>query len=202
MSVEVKICGLMRPEDVDAVNAAGADYAGFVFYESSKRCVSFETAEKLLKNLNFDIRSVAVCVSPDAELLRKLEELGFDIIQIHGDIDESALDSIATPVWQAVNLTDAEQLKKISDHPMICGYLIDAAEYGSGKTFGWEYADEIRKAVGGNTFILAGGLDAGNVHMAIELFSPDVVDVSTGVEGSEGKDRMKIFQFVNEVRES
>ncbi len=202
MSVEVKICGLMRPEDVEAVNAAEADYAGFVFYEDSKRCVSFETAEELLKKLNFDIRSVAVCVSPDAEFLHRLEELGFDIIQIHGDIDEKALDSIATPVWQAINLTDMDQLKKISDHPVICGYLIDAAEFGSGKTFEWNHADEIRNAVGENTFILAGGLDAGNVHRAIELFSPDVVDVSSGVEGSEGKNRMKIFQFVNEVRES
>ncbi len=209
MSVQVKICGLTRPEDVKAVNGAKADYAGFVFYDKSKRYVSFETAADLLGRLDPGIRSVAVCVSPDAELLSGLEGLGFDFIQIHGEIDTELLDGIKTPVWQAVNLSESdrskvrEQLNELIDHPRICGYLIDAAEYGSGKTFGWENADEIRKAAKDRMFILAGGLNPGNVREAVALFSPDVVDVSSGVEpddGSAGKDREKIYRFIDEVR--
>ena len=61
---KVKICGLSRPEDIEAVNAYGADYAGFVFFEKSKRNVGYEKAEKLLRQLkkNPNIQSVAVCV--------------------------------------------------------------------------------------------------------------------------------------------
>ncbi len=210
MPVRVKICGLTRPEDVEAVNEARSDYAGFVFYEMSKRYVGFEKAGDLLGRLDPGIRSVAVCVSPDADLLGRLEGLGFDVIQIHGEIDAGLLDGIETSVWQAVNLSETdsskvrEQLKALVDHPRICGYLIDAAEYGSGKTFGWENAGEIRQAAGDRTFILAGGLNPGNVREAIRLFSPDVVDVSSGVEpddGSAGKDREKIFRFIDEVRQ-
>ena len=36
----VKICGLTRPEDVDAVNGLRPDMVGFVFYGPSRRCVS------------------------------------------------------------------------------------------------------------------------------------------------------------------
>lgn len=36
MRPEVKICGLKKPADAQYVNDAGADYAGFVFYEKSR----------------------------------------------------------------------------------------------------------------------------------------------------------------------
>lgn len=138
MSVQVKICGLKRPEDVLAVNEAKADYAGFVFFEKSKRNISFETAATLLSLLDSGIRPVAVCVCPDIELIRTVSGLGFDIIQIHGDISDGILDQIQTPVWQAVNLKKGMDPDLILSHPKICAYVVDGAEYGGGKTFGWD----------------------------------------------------------------
>ncbi len=210
MSVGVKICGLTRPEDIEAVNEAGADYAGFVFYEKSRRCVDFDKAGDLLKRLDDGIMSVAVCVSPGMELLKRLEATGFDLIQIHGAADVQILDNIDTPVWQAVNLSGVNDLETLMSHPRICGYLIDGAEYGSGRTFGWESEDPntaqsvsfIRESIGGRLFILAGGLTPDNVCAGISLFSPDVVDVSSGVESDGLKDRDKIIQFISEVRKS
>ena len=78
---KVKICGLSRPEDIEAVNAYGADYAGFVFFEKSKRNVGYEKAEKLLRQLkkNPNIQSVAVCVSPSKEEVKRLNDMGFDL---------------------------------------------------------------------------------------------------------------------------
>ena len=52
------------------------------------------------------------------------------------------------------------------------------------------------------TFILAGGLKAQNVSEGIRIFLPDVVDVSSGVEGKDGKEKEKIEEFVKEVRKS
>ena len=85
---KVKICGLSRPEDIEAVNAYGADYAGIVFFEKSKRNVSYEKAEMLIKELkkNPKIRSVAVCVSPSQDEVGRFNDMGFDLIQIHGTI--------------------------------------------------------------------------------------------------------------------
>ncbi len=208
MDTQVKICGLRRPEDVLAVNEAKADFAGFVFYEKSKRCISEATARDLLKRLDAGIRSVAVCVDPDEDLLKQFMDMGFDRIQIHGNISPALSGQIRAPLWQAVNLTDRDQLKMIASHPNICGYLIDGARFGSGQTFGWESGSEedfpspreIKTAIGEKTFILAGGLTVQNVKTAIRLFAPNVVDVSTGVEKDGGKDRELIFQFIREVR--
>ena len=210
MSVQVKICGLSRPEDIRAVNDLKPDYAGFVFYKKSKRNVSFMTARELLRLLDPRIESVAVCVSPDMEFLRELSGFGFDRIQIHGEITPDIADQIRTPVWQAVNLKNIE--KPVADlflrHPNIRGYVIDGAGYGGGRTFGWESADgiaasaaeSIRDVLQGKQFILAGGLNAENVQTGIRLFHPDVVDVSSGVEKDNHKDRTLMEQFIRKVR--
>lgn len=49
-------------------------------------------------------------------------------------------------------------------------------------------------------FVLAGGLNESNVQEGMKLFSPDVVDVSSGVEVENGKDKTKINNFVRKVR--
>ncbi len=208
MSVQVKICGLRRPEDIRAVNDLKPDYAGFVFYKKSKRNLRFMEAQELLRLLDPQIRSVAVCVSPDPEFIRELSGFGFDRIQIHGKIMPEILDQIQTPVWQAVNLK--QSVHQFSDlfiqHPGICAYVVDGADYGGGKTFGWESAqgtaaaDSIRDALQGKQFVLAGGLNAENVQAGIRLFHPDAVDVSSGVEKDNYKDRALMEQFIRKVR--
>ena len=82
--------------------------------------------------------------------------------------------------------------------------VVDGAVYGSGKTFDWKQTEDVRKQstlFSGRKFILAGGLNASNVREGIEIFSPDVVDVSSGVEKTEGKDERLIQEFVSAVRQ-
>ena len=100
----VKICGLSRAEDIEAVNIYGADYAGFVFFEKSKRNVSYEKAEMLLKELkkNPNIQSVAVCVSPTKSEVKRMQNMGFDLIQIHGTIPADCQSDGGLALWQAV----------------------------------------------------------------------------------------------------
>ena len=50
--------------------------------------------------------------------------------------------------------------------------------------------------------ILAGGLNKDNVREGIRRFAPDVVDVSSAVEGCDGKDKNKIKAFADAVREA
>ena len=246
---KVKICGLSRSEDIEAVNRYGADYAGFVFFEKSKRNVSCAQAEKLLKQLrqNTNIQSVAVCVSPDMEKIRQLQNMGFDLIQIHGTIPTDCLSDGGLALWQAVNIAKEQifhtnrKTSRQKNHnesilggralqsldkptittklgmtetsflqaPNIKGYVVDAAEYGSGKTFGWEnenfvadFLNDIKITLQNRQFILAGGLNTENVQTGIRLFHPDVVDVSSGVECDGVKDAALIREFIRKVRES
>ncbi len=212
--VKIKICGLTRYEEAEYLNEAKADLAGFVFYEKSKRNVSFEKAAGIMKALDASITKVAVTVSPDEELIKRIENAGFDIIQIHGELGTDMLKIINIPVWRALNISDTDEagsaLKPYEGHTDIMenikGIVMDAPDFGSGKTFDWHKSRRLLKAgdrsspLYGRDLILAGGLNEQNVAEGIKLFGPDIVDVSSGVEGDDGKSHDKILAFVNAVR--
>ena len=84
--------------------------------------------------------------------------------------------------------------------------MLDGVEFGSGKTFDWNsvIAKQIRALFGDKKLVLAGGLNASNVTEGINIFRPDIVDVSSGVEreSGSGKDEDKIKQFMKEVRKN
>lgn len=212
MSTQIKICGITSVQEAEYLNEVKVDYAGFVFFEKSKRNVTIEQALPILKVLNHSIQRVAVTVNPDLKLVKQIEAAGFSVLQIHGDVREEILEQTHLPIWKSFNLTDLtsadEQLNRL--HAMedkITGYLLDAPSYGSGQTFSWETflenqkAEELLAKLKQKTFILAGGLNALNVTKGITIFQPDIVDVSSGVEGQNGKEQTKINEFVRKVRE-
>ena len=207
---KVKICGLSRPEDIEAVNAYGADYVGIVFFEKSKRNVSYEKAEMLIKELkkNPKIQSVAVCVSPSQDEVGKFNDMGFDLIQIHGAIPADCQSDGGLALWQAVNIAgsteeNADELFVQSSN--IRGYVVDGAEYGSGKSVGGEAEEQTfvfpeKLKIQNRQFILAGGLNIENVQNGIRMLHPDVVDVSSGVERIGVKDADLIRKFISAVK--
>lgn len=212
---EIKICGLTRPEEADYLNETVVDYAGFVFYEKSKRNVSIEQSELIMKELTPSIKRVAVTVSPNVYLIDKLQNSGFDILQVHGDLSEEVLKMAEKPIFLAINIADVDNLcKKLRFYEEIStelnqkieGILADAPDFGSGKPFNWHKTKRLLKAgdrsspFGGRKIILAGGLNSENVAEGIRIFDPDAVDVSSGVEGENGKSREKIQEFVKAVR--
>lgn len=207
--MKIKICGITRPEEASYLNEAGADYAGFVFHPPSRRNVTLAQAKTIMSCLNREIRRVAVLVSPSAALVEEVQNAGFDILQIHGNLNPGL--TVKIPLWYAVNIADpaaiAEKTELLGRLPAaiaekITGIVVDGAEYGGGKPFDWTgrrwREAEIFK---GRSFILAGGLNEENVQTGIRLFAPDVVDVSSGVEGIDGKDREKLNLFIRKVRE-
>ncbi|MCR5002626.1 MAG: phosphoribosylanthranilate isomerase [Lachnospiraceae bacterium] len=213
--VNIKICGITRIEETKYLNEAEVDYAGFVFYEKSRRNVTTEDAMSIMSELNKDIKRVAVTVSPDLTLIKRIEDAGFDLLQVHGDMDMEVLNSITIPVWRAVNTEDVdnafEKLRFYENideviNKKISGILMDAPDFGSGKPFNWHRSRRLLQAGDRSSpffdklFILAGGLNSDNVAEGIRLFNPDVVDVSSGVEGDVGKSRDRILEFVKAVR--
>lgn len=210
--MQVKICGLTKTEEAAYLNDVGADYAGFVFYPKSKRNVSFAQSKEIREQLNPQIQAVAVTVSPDVELVRRIIDSGFDIVQIHGELHKEVLKTASIPIWYAVNIIKEEELlqkaeafMKMPQHlqKKIEAIVVDGASYGGGKTFDWKQAD-VKNAAAEllmhRKFVLAGGLNESNVQEGMKLFSPDVVDVSSGVEGENGKDKTKINNFARKVR--
>lgn len=201
MSVKVKICGLTYVEDAKNVSEAGAEFAGMVvFFPKSKRNISLEKAAEIMAALSDNVKTCAVTVSPSTEQVRQINDAGFDYIQIHGRLDDEAYSAAELPIIKAFNVTDIAELDRYKSSEKVCGYVFDAAEYGSGKSFDWSLLDSIERD--GRMFILAGGLSPENVSEAVRRVHPDCVDVSSGVENDSGsgKNRQKIFSFVENAR--
>ena len=66
---KIKICGITRESETEVLNRMQVDYAGFVFFEKSKRNVSIEQAKEIKKHLKSSIKTVAVTVNPALDLI-------------------------------------------------------------------------------------------------------------------------------------
>lgn len=203
-NTKVKICGLTSPAEARYLNENHVDFAGMVlFFPKSKRNICIEQAMEIMAALDASIKRVAVVVSPSIEQVRQIEAAGFDYVQIHGEIPETETEAeaaIAIPILKAFNVSDMGSYEKYHNDSRIAGYVFDAIEPGSGKTFDWKLVDNIPRDE--KLLLLAGGLNPDNVRMAIEAVHPDGVDVSSGVENDDGagKNPDKIHDFVAAVK--
>ncbi len=213
--MQIKICGLTREAEAQYLNEAGADYAGFVFYEKSKRNVTQEQARAVIERLDKHIKRVAVTVSPDVALAAQIGKSGFDILQIHGTLSRKVLERTNLPIWYAFHIAREEDLtgqqlflkelpKELRDK--IQGIVVDGAKSGSGIPFDWQLLKGVCEeprfldVFDGRKLILAGGIGSDNVEQAMALFSPDVIDVSSKVEGENGKDEQKVLEITRMVK--
>ena len=122
MSTKIKICGLTQREDIEAVNRYKPDFGGFVLYcPKSKRNLQMKRARELLGWLSSEIKSVAVVVSPTAAQVQKIQEAGFDRIQIHGVLSDQVYQTLSIPIMRAVNVTAKEDLEKPDTREKIVG---------------------------------------------------------------------------------
>lgn len=200
---KVKICGLKNPTDIKCINTLSPDFAGFVmFFEKSHRNISVQTAQELLALLDKNIKSVAVTVSPTEEQLEQIYNLGFDYVQIHGNITDEVLKNSKTPIIRAINVSGTDSLTDLDNYKNVKGILFDSAVPGSGQGFNWTLLKKLPKT--DKMLFLAGGLTADNVAAAICQVHPYAVDVSSGVELSDksGKNFELVRAFIENARNS
>lgn len=197
---KIKICGLRRPQDIEAVNAARPDFAGFVVeVPGSRRSVDKRELRELAGRLKEGILSVGVFVNAPPELVEELLEEGtLDLAQLHGQEDEIYMAELRRltekPLIQAFSIQtgqDAEQaLESRADY-----LLLDQGRGGTGQTFDWSLLPEINRP-----FFLAGGLGEENLERAIRQVRPWAVDLSSSLETDGQKDPEKILRAVELVR--
>lgn len=196
--LEVKICGLTREKEAVMLKNSNVRYAGIVmFYEKSRRNNTAEAAKRILKPLKeYKICTVAVTVSPTIDQVKIIEGLGFDIIQIHGELYKDVLNETRLPVLRAFNESNTEEYHLYRNNEKIIGYVFDGAKAGSGRTFDWSTIENIERD--NKLIFLAGGLNEKNIEDAVRKVSPDVIDISSGAENSAGqKSEEKIIAIAN-----
>jgi phosphoribosylanthranilate isomerase len=197
---KIKICGLFRRRDADYINQALPDYAGFIFYDKSRRYVTPIQADFLRKKINPAIKTVGVFVNEDLNQIKYLyENKTIDIVQLHGKEDETYIKELRAllpnaEIWKAFLIRSAKDLMeaKESSADMV---LLDNG-YGTGECFDWSLiGDDFSRPL-----ILAGGLTPDNIPEAIAKFHPYAVDISSGVETDQVKNKDKIIAAVNATK--
>jgi phosphoribosylanthranilate isomerase len=199
--VTVKICGLTNPDDAREAHAAGADFLGFVFFPSSRRCLG-ENAAAWIAGLPG--RKVGVFRDqPPAFVARVRDAARLDLVQLHGGEPLEACAALGgrESVIKAISVADALDWDAVAAYADVARVLFDTASPtggGTGATFDWGL---LKCRPAGLRFWLAGGLRPANVGGAIAVVRPEGVDVASGVERSVGrKDPATIRAFIAAVR--
>ena len=206
-----KVCGVMSPRDAEVVGAAGADFIGVILSPGYSRSVERRRAGAVYEACG--ARRVGVFVDAEPGRVAELaHELGLHVIQLSGSEPPWTVAEIGEAgswrVWKTVHARKglsvehgARRYAEVAD-----GILVDAWDPsrpgGTGRTFGWAgTGGAVRGAIGPATFIAAGGMTPENAAAAIGALSPDVLDVSSGVESEPGrKDVARTRAFVEAVR--
>ncbi len=202
LMTRIKICGLTRLDDLQAAVQAGADALGLVFYPPSPRCVDLSTAARLARAAPPFVSIVGLFVNADPTAVRTtLAALPIHLLQFHGDEDERYCRQFDRPYLKAARVRPGmDLLQYVAAFPSAQAILLDAfvdGYGGGGKVFDWSLVPPAL----GKSLILSGGLDADNVGEAVRRLRPAAVDVSSGVEASQGiKDANKMRAFVAAVR--
>lgn len=194
--IDIKICGLTRPQDLELAAELGAGALGIVLEPSSPRFVKDPA----------DLAAIA----PEGKRL-------VAVFGRTGEANLAGFTDVQAVEWRgefpgvrrikAVRLRGDEEIDTLLDEAAgFDALLIDAykegAYGGTGERANWELAAEIvrRSPIAVH---LAGGLTPENVGEAIRTVRPYGVDVSSGVEEAPGvKDPVKIRDFIAAARDA
>lgn len=209
---KVKLCGMTREADLDAVVAAQPDYVGFVVdFPRSRRSVSPERLVELVVHLrqregergcgsSERIAAVGVFVDePPERLAEVVRRAALDAVQLHGHEDEAYLAELrgllpaGTLVIQAFRVREPADVAR-AEASAADLVLLDNGQ-GTGERFDWSLVRGVRRP-----FLLAGGLTPENLPEAVRELRPFGVDLSSGLETDGLKDHAKIAAAVRAVR--
>ncbi|WP_142849041.1 phosphoribosylanthranilate isomerase [Telmatospirillum sp. J64-1] len=213
MAVDVKICGITSEEAMAAAYESGASFIGMVFYPPSPRSVTVERAQELLSLLPPELEPeelarVGLFVDPEDSLLDSvMNYVRLDILQLHGKETPERVEALrqeyGLPVMKSLSIGSAEDLARVDEWLDVADWLLFDAKPPKGATLpGGNAASFDWSLLQGKSWplpwMLAGGLNVGNLEQAVRQSGARIVDVSSGVEDAPGvKSPEKIKAFLD-----
>jgi len=209
---DVKICGVCEPEDAAFAVRSGATHIGVVRVPGRVRTRSLPAARAVCEASAGAMRVGVYADATNATILREVDALGLNVVQLHGAEAPERAESLArrgVEVWKVVKprraeeLLEAARLYAAADLLLVVGRSeLDPAP--TGPRFRWgEVAAAVERLPVGTLLGVAGGLTPENVAQAVRRFKPVLVDVSSGVESVVGrKDPARVREFIRGARGS
>lgn len=210
--MRIKVCGMTLPEQVNALDEMGVDFAGFIFYPKSPRYMGSKISPEKMRQIKGRIAKIGVFVnSPYDDLMKTVEAYRLDMVQLHGDETPFFCEKVANyvTVIKAFRLMDNDPIDWITRpyHDSSDMFMFDtmgAGYGGTGKKFNWNV---LKDASIDKLFYLSGGIEPGDEEklkefeqepMGKKLFSIDInskFEVSPGVKNME-----KVASFVKNIK--
>ena len=206
----VKICGITRVEDGMLAAELGADMLGFVF-STTKRLTTEEFVTSFSTKLRAGGNPVPLLVgvitdpeSPEGKTAIKLVREGvLDAVQLHGIEPTKCLEladdkvpelvegtnKIGIPYYCAARIGEESDFDKVAalrakgEPRILLDAKVEGIPGGTGKTIP---ENLLREKAGDIPLWLAGGITPTNVAELVGKFSPELIDVSSGVEDAPG----------------
>jgi len=208
--VDVKICGISSPADYQACMAAGARWAGMVYYPGSPRHLDIAALANLADQIETlpSARPQRVLLTVDttlAQLRTLIAAARPDFLQLHGQETISTTIAIKAefglPIIKMIPIETPADLAACAPWDGVADWLIFDAKVaegkqpgGTGHQFDWTILSHYQ---GRTPWMLAGGLTIDTVAEAVTISGAGAVDVSSGVEHQRGKkDENKIHDFI------
>lgn len=207
--LRVKICGITQLAQGRSIASYGATDLGFICVAASPRYVSPANLQMLVPELQSQVNCIGVFADEDLETLVSITKASkFGSIQLHGQeslaychsLRQQLPDQEIIKAWRVRTTQDLDTIQTYSS--MVDTLLLDAyhpqALGGTGHTLDWQSLLDFRPAI---PWFLAGGLNPGNVSIALSQLHPHGIDLSSGVEISPGnKDLSLVQDLLAEVR--
>ena len=208
--IEIKLCGLKEPSHIEAAFSLGIKYLGFVFFEKSPRFLRKDSAKSLISLTPPGIIKVGLVVNPSDECLNSISGLNLDMLQLHGSESIDRVKEIKSKfnfsLIKAIGIKEKKDLDLVESYSEVADHLlIDAKPSpnaslpgGNGIKFDWTI---LEKKSWSFPWFLAGGLNANNITEALRMTKAKKVDLSSGVEDSNGRKSInKITSFVKKIK--
>jgi phosphoribosylanthranilate isomerase len=215
----IQIAGVIDEGEARMLVECGVKFIGFPLrLSSNKEDLSENMTANIIRNLPTAVNGVLITYLRDAADISVLcRFVGTNIVQVHGEIDESQLSKlrriapnlliIKSLIVRKNNILELEGKMK-SFSPYVDAFLTDTYDpitgaYGAtGKTHNWDISRKLVE-ISPKPLILAGGLKPDNVHGAILGVRPSGVDVHTGVELKDGRKSLELVKaFISEAKKA
>lgn len=204
MNVKLKICGLMRQEDVALCCQVGVDICGFVteYPIHVPWNLTRERCAELLRSVAPPTKSCIVTGGSREHILDLALALRPNLIQLH--YHETAADTkylvrVLAPHGIGVikTISPGEDIDALCS-AKVYALLVDArgpANAASGGDANLEFYRRVKSSAD-CPVMLAGGITTKNIQSTISAATPDIIDVMSGVESAPGiKSRKKIIEL-------
>jgi phosphoribosylanthranilate isomerase len=194
--MKIKVCGVTREKDIEALLSVNIDYIGFNFIKSSPRKVSVDWALNMSRKYNLEDKFTCLLENPTVDDIAKIldtnEQSNF---QLYGNYQKPEKSMCFEPL-SATNLqqNDLLQIKPIRNTIFLLDNMAGTLG-GSGNKFDWSILDNVNLS----NFMIAGGVGVEDLDYlsTLQIFG---VDLNSKIEISPGIKDLKKLKLLEQYR--